>query len=337
MSTIFRSVLPAPPTSVVIGGAPAWGRYAGFIDRVEWDALQGEWGRSWLWRRLHHKRWQFIGIAARQVYVEIAVVDLGWAVTAFTYVFDRARKEVVVDWHQDGVPSLQGHVSDQPVKGARTWFRGWRSGLLMQHDGRDELQLRVRVPGMRLHAELSTADAAPFLLAVGPIENGLGHATQKSPALPVEGWLSVKGRRFELGHAVACIDSSNGLLARETHWRWACAHSPEVGFNLQQGYFGDNENALWLDGRLIPLGLARFDFDARSPMTPWRIQTDDGLLDLLFTPEGGRQADRNMGFAASHYVQPVGTFDGWVKPHADAEPVPVRHLLGVTEDHHSRW
>ena len=148
MSTIFRSVLPAPPTSVVIGGAPAWGRYAGFIDRVDWDALQGEWGRSWLWRRLHHKRWQFIGIAARQVYVGIAVVDLGWAVTAFTYVFDRARKEVVVDWHQDGVPSLQGHVSDQPVKGARTWFRGWRSGLLMQHDGReDQCVLRTSANG----------------------------------------------------------------------------------------------------------------------------------------------------------------------------------------------
>ena len=56
----------------------------------------------------------------------------------------------------------------------------------------------------------------------------------------------------------------------------ACAQSPGLGFNLQQGYFGEHENALWLDGRLIPLGAAQFDFDPRQPLAPWRIRTSDG-------------------------------------------------------------
>ena len=337
MSQAWKSALPAPPSDMVVGGVPAWGRYAGCVDRIDWDALRGEWSRSWLWRRFHHKRWQFVGIAARQVYIGLAVVDLGWATTAFAYVFDRARREVVIDWHQDGLPVLQGHVSDQPVMGTLAWFKGWRSGVLLRQSDDGALQLRVKIPGMTLRAELLLDDAAPFLLAVGPIEDGVAHATQKSSALEVDGHVTVRGRRFELGQAVACMDSSNGLLARETDWRWACAHSKELGFNLQQGYFGGQENALWLHGRLIPLGAARFEFDRQQPLAPWRIHTDDGLLDLVFTPEGMRQADRDLGVVASHYVQPVGTFEGWVKASPDAEPMPVRNLLGVTEDHQSRW
>ena len=94
---------------------------------------------------------------------------------------------------------------------------------------------------------------------------------------------------------------------------------------------------LWLDGELIPLGAAQFAFDAAAPLKPWRVQTDDGLLDLVFTPEGLRAEDRNLGFAASHYVQPIGRFNGFVRAAPGAAPREVRELLGVTEDHRSRW
>jgi hypothetical protein len=153
----------------------------------------------------------------------------------------------------------------------------------------------------------------------------------------VSGWLNVRGRRFDLSDAVACLDSSNGLLARDTAWRWASAHSAEVGFNLQQGYFGVNENALWLDGQLIPLGAANFEFNPKRPMAPWRVSTDDGLLDLMFTPEGARQEDRDVWMASSHYVQPVGTFSGTVRASRAAAPRAIDGLLGVTEDHRSKW
>ena len=133
------------------------------------------------------------------------------------------------------------------------------------------------------------------------------------------------------------LDSSNGLLARDTAWRWASAHDRHLGFNLQQGYFGDQENALWLDGLLHPLGAAQFDFDPAQPLSPWRIHTDDGLLELQFRPEGARQDRRNLGVAASSYIQPVGTFHGWVRTAPDGPVIPIDGLLGVTEDHRSRW
>lgn len=192
--------------------------------------------------------------------------------------------------------------------------------------------------GLHIKAELSLAGAAPMLLAIGPIaDGGVAHATQKTPALTVRGQLHVKGQSYALDGATACVDSSNGLLARHTEWRWACAQRLDVGFNLQNGYFGAHENALWLHGALIPLGAAHFEFDPERPMDPWRVSSADGLLDLTFSPEGARHEDRHLGVAASHYIQPIGSFSGWVRASADAPPYAVSGLLGVTEDHRSTW
>lgn len=329
--------LPPAPQTVVCGGLPAFGRYQGLVPCIDWSELRGPHRRSAWWRRFHHKRWQYVGVGSDELFIGMAIVDIGWAVTAFAYVFCRARKQVLVDWSQTGLPCLSGDVSDEPVQGSRAWFTGPGARLALRHGAPDVLTLRVDAPGLQMDLCLDLHGAAPFLLAVGPIDRGVAHATQKSSALLVSGSVQVGAQRWEMGQATGCLDSSNGLLARETDWRWACAHSPQVGFNLQQGYFGGQENALWLDGRLIPVGPAHFEFDPQQPLMPWHIHSEDGLIDLTFQPEGARREDRNLWVAASRYIQPVGTFQGWVKPHADARAQVVDGLLGVTEDHRSRW
>ena len=319
---------PAPDT-VVIDGRPAQGRYAGRIARLDWSPLHPRPG--WLWRRLHHKRWHYVGLGHDAVFIGVAIVDLGWACSAFAYLFDRERHMLLADWRQDGLPGLQASVSDEPLAGANTWFRSPGARLSLRHEAGDRLHLAVATPMLRVEAELNLASMAAPLLAIGPVEGGLVHATQKTTALPVRGWAQAKGRRFGLDAAWAAIDASNGLLARATAWRWASAHQPGIGFNLQQGYFGSQENLLWLDGQPIALGAALFDFDAARPLSTWRIRTDEGLLDLVFTPEGARASDKRLGFAASRYVQPVGQFSGTVNGRV------VSHLLGVTEDHSALW
>lgn len=62
-----------------------------------------------------------------------------------------------------------------------------------------------------------------------------------------------------------------------------------------------------------------------------------GLLDLQFEPEGMRREDKNLLVAVSRYVQPIGSFTGWVKAAPHAPPREIRRLGGVTEDHFSRW
>lgn len=323
------------PEHVLSAGQPAHGRYAGTIARIDWTTLAPRPG--WLWRRLHHKRWHYVGLGHDEVFVGVAIVDVGWVSSAFAYAFDRRRGRLLADWTQDGLPHLQARVSDEPLHSAHAWFRGPGARLSLRHAGDDALQLDVDVPGLQLSASLDLGGMPPPLLAIGPIDGGRAHATQKTTALPVRGHVQAGGHTFGLDGAWAAVDASNGLLARDTAWRWASAHAPGLGFNLQQGYFGHQENVLWLDGQPIALGAAQFEFDAARPLAPWRVRTVDGLLDLVFTPEGARAADKNFGIAASRYVQPIGTFSGTARAHETATPRQVRNLLGVTEDHHSRW
>lgn len=323
------------PADLVAGGHPRTGRYAGCPERFDWRGLQATPPRGALWRRLHHKRWHYVGLGHARLFVGVAVVDVGWTGTAFAYLFDRQQGRLLADWSQDGLPGLQVRVGDAPLRGAQAGFRGPGSRLqLREADG--ALTLEVAVRGLRLSARM-TLPSAPPLLGVGPIAGGIAHATVKTSAMAVRGWAEAGAQRFSLDGALAALDASNGFLARDTAWRWASAHGSELGFNLQQGYFGGHENALWLDGRLIRLGAARLDFDPRDPLQPWQLRTDDGCLDLVFSPEGLRREDRNLGLAASRYVQPVGRFNGWVREHPNAPRRVVRDLLGVTEDHHSRW
>jgi hypothetical protein len=80
------------PHSVVLNGGPATGRYCGNPPLIDWSGLQGEFQRNALWRRFHHKRWHYLGIATEHCFIGIAIVDLGWTNTAFVYLFDRDQK-----------------------------------------------------------------------------------------------------------------------------------------------------------------------------------------------------------------------------------------------------
>ena len=335
-------MLPAAPENILTAdGRPKFGRYAGMVEHFDWHELAPPYARGRWWRRFHHKRWHYVALATPALFCGVAIVDLGWTSTAFAYAFDRRERRLVADFSQDGVPGLGPGVpglgaSVAAHAGGASRFRFLSRRIAIEALGRRRYRLALDCGEFAIDAEFGP-DLMPLLLALGPAEGGSVHATQKSTGLALWGEARCGAARYSLDGGVASFDYSNGLLARDTAWRWASAHSLELGFNLQAGYFGAHENALWLDGRLYGLGAAQFDFKPGAPLAPWHIRTDDGLLDLHFHPEGARSQDKNLLIAASRYVQPIGTFSGWVRASADAPKRIVSQLVGVTEDHSSRW
>ena len=161
---------PAPDT-VLHEGQPRHGRYAGRIARIDWAGLQPRPG--WLWRRLHHKRWHYVGLGNARLFIGVAIVDLGWTCTAFAYLFCRQQRRLLAQWRQDGLRGLQARVSDEPLDGAHSWFRGPRAALLLQHEADDRLRLHVRTPTLRVEAQLDLDGMSEPLLAIGPVDGGL--------------------------------------------------------------------------------------------------------------------------------------------------------------------
>ncbi|OHX15600.1 hypothetical protein BI343_16600 [Chromobacterium amazonense] len=327
------TLLPAaPPRLLDAPGRPAFGVYQGIVDDLSWQALALT-PRQRLTRPLHHKRWQYAALAHADFFIGFAIVDVGWNGTAFAYLFDRRRRQVTAAASANGLPGLGAQVDDRVFGHAR--FRLPGHDFRFQRDG-DALRLSLSSRKLTLDAVVDLSAAPPVLAAIAPA-NYLAHSTHKSGGLAVSGEARCAGGRFDLAGAVASLDYSNGLLARETRWRWASAHGRNIGFNLQQGFMGDAENAVWLHGKLFRVGAASFDYQPNDPLAPWRVASADGVVDLTFTPEGARREDKNLLIAASRYVQPIGRFNGTLIDPDSGERHPVRELVGVTEDHVSRW
>ena len=327
--------LPTAPASLLgPDGQPRFGRYAGQVGRIDWSELAAPFARSRLWRRFHHKRWHYVALCTEHVFCGIAIVDLGWTSTAFAYAFDRDDGDMLANFSQDGWPGLSARLANHA--GESSLFRTRKSRIAIDSNGDGSFNLELRCEYLEIDASFGPG-ASPLLLASGPIARGSVHATQKSSGLPLSGEVRTFRDDYDLAGGVASFDYSNGLLARNTDWRWASAHNLEMGFNLQAGYFGGHENALWLDGQVHALAPAHFIYDKSDALSQWHIFTEDDLLELYFTPEGARRDNKNLVLAASKYLQPIGTFTGWVRSAPDQPKRVVTQMMGVTEDHTSRW
>jgi len=326
---------PAPPAIVGPDGVPLLGRFAGPAQGLDWARLAPPHAHSALWRRLHHKRWHYVALVTEKIFCAVAIVDLGWMTTCFGYAFDRGDGDMMANFSQDGLPGrMSATVADDASGASRFGRQGTHIDIVPIGEG--SWELTVRCPWLEIDARFGGAPA-PLLAATGLVRGGAVHATQKSGGIPLSGEVRTWRDDYALDGGVASFDHSNGLLARETSWRWASAHALDIGFNLQAGYFGACENAVWLDGAVYPLGPARFIVDRKDIMQPWHIFTEDDCLDVIFTPEAARRETRNLRIAASRYVQPLGTFTGWVRATPDAPKRIVDTLPGVTEDHFARW
>lgn len=342
--------LPPAPTSLTDeSGAPRFGTYQGALSAVDLGRLQGPYALSPLSRLARHKRWLYSFVATREVALLSAVVDVGYSANAFAMAVDLGTGAVLHDVSALGLPPMVS-VSLAPDDGVEARFRS--PGLSVRAarpQGADRLAVAVRAgrpvrPGLSVAAELLCAGAPPPLTVVAPVENHGVNVTMKRAGLLSFGELTAGGKRYVLDGGVGGFDYTRGHLARHTAWRWAfgCGRLSDgtpVGFNLVQGFNETradvNENALWVGGKLHPLGRARFTWRKDEVLDPWAVETDDGVLKLAFKPLAAHREERNLGLVKSHFVQPVGLFDGTVT--LDGVSRPLSKIPGVTEDQDVLW
>ncbi len=319
-------------------GRPLFGRFHSQVPALNWHTLAKPWQRSPLWRYFHRKHWHYLALAHEDWFIAMAIVDLGWANTAFAYVMDRRSGQLLLDYSRDGIPAYSARLSQQAEAGLACQFRFFSEQISLIHDAQSDCYLfELNLPQVSIQAQIQRNTQSPSLLAVAEVAGGSVHATQKTSAMSARATLRIGQQHLELEQVLASMDHSHGFLARDTEWRWASAHEHKLGFNLQAGYLGQHENALWLGQKIYPLSAAEFEYDKTDPRKDWQIRTSDGLVELRFVVEGLRSENKNLLIAQSRYVQPVGRFYGWVRSHAEAEAVRIDGLAGVTEDHFSRW
>ncbi|HEX8539703.1 MAG TPA: DUF2804 domain-containing protein [Cystobacter sp.] len=344
----------APASVATASGEPRFGTYQGELPEVDLQKLTGRWAPSAAKDRLlKRKRWHYTLAATREVMALFAVVDVGYSANAFAVALDLKERRVLCDVSFLGAPGPLAEVGNRPGAGLSVSFRTLGGRMTAQRGAEDErYRLRVDVSRLRTGSlqtfqwdgSLLVAGGAPALSVIAPVEgDGFVNVTQKRGGMLAFGTLEAGGKRFQLDGGVGGTDYTQGYLARHTAWRWAflagrLADGTPVGLNLVEGFnvsSHTNENALWLGNRLIPLGRASFEYDRQELMKPWRVRTDDGVVDLSFQPLHVHREDHDFKVVVSHFAQPLGLFEGTVR--VDGHTHVLSAVPGVTEDQDMLW
>lgn len=344
---------PCPPTLADAGGAPRYGTWEGGLEVVRFEDLKGAYAPGPLEKLTTHKKWLYGFVATREVATFFAVVDVNYSSNAFAMAVDLGNNRVLADDGFIGPPRPFTKVSDHPGPGLEVSFK--RPGAVFEAkrpfgDERFTFTTRVGLPrpiaGRKLEADWSllAAGAAPALTVIAPVDGGIVNVTQKWAGLLGFGRLRAGGKTFNLDGGVGGIDSTYGLLARHTAWRWAFAcgrldDGTPLGINLVEGFNESrddvNENAVWLGRELIPVSRARFTWNRADPLDRWSVHTTDGKLELEFRPIAVHREHRDLKLVVSRFAQPVGRWSG-VFRHAGREYRLV-DVPGVAEDQDVRW
>lgn len=339
----------SPELLIDSSGQPHWGIFPGSVARI--NGLEADYRNALgkpvpRWQRhFHYKQFQYFGVISNDILIGCALADTAWLGLAFVYVFDaRSGKLHEYTWRSPLARAMQ--LSDSPTQG-ESHFRqpgidirlGYRNqnGVLVK-------TLKIDSRALSVQAEMvETTPFTPMSLCTRAGINGWVYAN-KVAGMPVTGQLRLADESMDLGALGACghHDFSAGFMRRETFWNWACfsGHQQDchVGINLSCGVNETSftENCLWLNGELIKVDTVRFEYNRDDLMQPWHVTSQDGQIELSFTPRGNHREKLNVGLFASNFNQLFGYFDGELRP-AGRDPVEIRQLNGFVEEQYAKW
>lgn len=322
----MSDALPPAPAALDRGhGQPAAsGRYRGAIAGLSTAAWDGG-GR----RRLQRKGWMYFSASTERFSVGYAIVDAGLVATAFVYVHDRATSRLVEE--KATVPF--GFPADH----APDWRRPWRLDRGDRHWAIEHDAARgwlVRYTGTRLQLALDVERGGDGLTAIASAPGRPFAHTWKLCALASRLRFTLDGETHDVASSSA-LDFTLGYPPRSSLWNWASLDGVrddgrKVGVNLVAHFMNGLENGLWLDGELIPLAQATFDYTPGNLLAPWQVRSVDGQVDVRFQPDGQRAEHLDAVLLKSRFAQPFGRWEGTIA----GRPA---HGCGVVEEHAALW
>jgi hypothetical protein len=334
-----RTLRPAPRSFLDPGtGLPAFGSYAGPLPPVELGT--SELARGAFARLTRRKKWLYLAIASEDLWISMAIVRMGYASSAFAYVFDHRAGRMAADRTALGPPQAATVADDAHADGvlARFSFGGTTAVVNRRSDTCEVRASFGSSERVEVDAVLDASVAPPAVAAIATLTPGRASATEKRALAAVRGTAVVSGRRVSLDGALGAYDYTHGLMPRRTRWRWAFAMGrakggEPVAVNLVQGFVGEGECAAFVAEGVRPLGEARISYDEGHPERDWKIDAEG--VGLTFRPGAVHVQRTNLGFVRSRFLQPVGRFHGRIE--AGGRDVVLEGVPGVVEDQDVLW
>ncbi len=305
---------------------------------------------SW-WKSFRLKEWQHFGVITPSHYFGMVIFDAKFMGVSFFYAYDRKANKRFE--HSVQLPGRSSRVAAQ-VYDDFCEFK--KSGYYLRFENKLKdgfHKIIVDIKGVKnipaVQGEITVFEdlkSIEPLVQVSPVTPFRPFYTHKFAA-PAGGELMLGSQRVVINKKedVALMDEQKTYYPYVSFWKWATAagyneYGELMAFNLCQNMIADdedyNENCMWVDGKIYCLKAARFKFDEKNVLHQWEVRTNDGFMELLFTPSGERAEKISVGLIGSDFHQPFGMYNGRFKDENN-RIYPLTNLFGLADHHVTRY
>jgi hypothetical protein len=340
-----REIQP-PRAAPVENGKPVTGTWDSAFKRVNLLDIKRpfRWPLSRFFCDFRLKEWESFNIQDDQFYLEALFANLKYYSVIEVVFFNKETKDrrrfirilPLSAWHS---PSSLASGSVE-YRSNDVFFRvhNWLAADTIRVDL--DIAARPRRPAFTAHAtyDLKRKKTTPLTVnlplsgdrclysckAISEVRGDLvfdGRHIALNPARTTGFFRDCKGFFPYRMHYVSCLGFGIGAENHRYGFSVVENNSREPGKN--------NANALWLDGRMIPLPPVRITMP-EGPGSDWIIQDLEGMVDLTFTPKEFLHSAFNVLLTRSEYYTPLGIYNGMLVD-AEGTQIPVHGLWGSAE------
>jgi len=344
-----REIL-APIASPIQDGKPVIGTWNKAFEKVDLLEIQRPFKHPLLRgiREQRIKEWQCFTVQNESILLEAIFCNFKLYRMAQILLFDKeSRKKFVFrkvrlgsGWHLPR--SLSNSYVDS--RSARfffhihTWLDADTINLDVNIDAVNSLTRKTPALTIHLAYNVNSQEVTPMAVSLGFSERRIMYAFKA--LAPVRGHMVFGGKHIIMKQE-ACsgfFSDYKGFFPFQMHSTMCNA----MGFDEEKRRFGfhiaenqtketnkNNENALWVNGKLTPLPPVLITMP-NGPEETWVIQDVEGMVDLTFTPKEPNRLGTNFIFAKSDFNAPLGIFNGMLV-NSEGEQIHIKNLFGMGE------
>jgi len=329
-----------PRHEPVENGIPVQGTWTEAFDEADLSSVHRPYSFPLLKRvkNLMIKEWESFIIQDDRFYLFAKFCNFKYYCTAIINIYNMETKELIEytkhipggSWRLPGNlhnDSLVGRSSDFFFK-IHTWLD--HKSIEFEMD----IKEYASRPAISVRAAFDLAEGKTTPMAVSLLFSERRNMYAYKALAAVRGELILGGQHIQLepSKTSGIFCDFKGFFPGRKHYVWGSAMSfdklgKRFGFTLGENHtkepYSNNENALWIDGRLTPLPPVKITQNGNQ-LSDWIIQDMEGMVDLVFTP---KELGYNM---SSNQEHSLGFYNGQVLG-SEGEEVTVRNVWGTGE------
>jgi len=339
-----REILP-PIASPVVDGMPVFGTWNKAFEKVDLKEIRKPFRFPLLnlFRDSRIREWHYFNVQDNNYLLEAVFGNYKLFRMAQIFIFDKENGQKSVFRKIKPAPGLQLPISLSnsylDSNSSQFFYRihSWLDADTIKFDINIE---RRRQPQLTAHLayNMSAQDVTPAVVSLAFSEKR-SLCAYKALA-PVSGDMVFGGKHVSLKK-----ETCSGFFVDYKGYfpyKMASTYCSASGFTDENKRFGfhiaenqtketnkNNENALWVNGKLTPLPPVLITMP-NGPDADWIIQDIEGMVDLTFTPKDQNRYGLNILLAKTELITQLGVYNGMLM-NSDGEQFPIKNFFGMGE------